>query len=167
MMLYGVLKDPVRFPLLEADLLQYYNIDIYDFYRGKIYVRRLVDLMISLPPDSRLLKRERNDPLDVNHHLMMNVVDAMNLMNFQTYYVAAGAMGKEWKKIFKNAPKPGDRPKLVEEEKPKKKFLTGAELKAAMGMTKANDVAHKPGCKGKDADGVLCSCPPKSRRKQN
>lgn len=163
--MHRVLRDSVLFAELEADLIQYYNFDIYDFIRGDVYVRRVISLMLSLPADSRFMKRQRNDPLDLSQHSEATIIEALNLLNFQAYYIAAAGVGKEWKKIFKKAPKPGSRPKYIEEEKPKSQFMTGRELKAMMGITKQTDLAHKAGCPAKDTDGVLCSCPPKSRRK--
>jgi hypothetical protein len=97
---------------------------------------------------------------------MMNVVDALNLLNFQSYYVAAGTIGKDWKKIFQKAPKPGDRPRYEDttttDDAPKKKFLSGAELKQMMngGVVPAKYVVeHSEACiKAKRTTEVNCGC---------
>ncbi len=137
-MVYGVLKDPVLLDKLEADLLSEYGVDLYSFFRGEMSFRRLYSLVLNLPEDSRISKWIRNDPLDTNTHLLMSVVDGVNLNNYQTYYVASSDIGKDYKKIFKSAPKPQKRPKFIEdaavEEKPR--FLTGRELKGVLAERK-------------------------------
>ncbi len=170
MMLHGILKDPVLFSALEADLLQHYNVDIYTFFREEMYVRRLINLILNLPADSRLIKRQRNDPIDLTHHTTMSVVDALNLLNFQMYYVAAAGIGKDWKKIFKNAPKPGERPVYVEVEKPKKQFMTGRQLANVVEEAKTKVIAHTESCvksRINEGGGVIrCGCPPEGPKQK-
>lgn len=163
------MKNPLQLSLLEADFFQYYHIDIYDFIRGKISCRRVCDLLLNLPDESRLLKRIRNDPMTSQEHLMMSVVDALDLLNYQTYYVAASNIGKDYRKAWGKAPKPGERPtyEKPKEEKPKKVFTDIGEVKRLLG-NKTRVIAHSPICiasKINEGGGeVRCSCPERERK---
>ncbi len=149
MMVYGVLKDPILRSKFEADIIQYYpGQDLYDFYRGEMYFRRLWVMFSELPVDSRTSKYIRNDPLNTSEHLLLSVVDGINLVNFHTFYDAAAGVGKDWPKISKKSPKPAERPKFFEEEsnKPKKKFTPIREAQAILSSA-ASLVDHTDACK--------------------
>lgn len=138
MWVYRVFNDPVLFECLEADLLENYGYDIYDYFRGKTYCRRLVTMIFQLPNDSRLSRRVRNDPLMTSEHLLLSAVDFLNRIAFESMNLTSATVGgKIYKKdIQKHVPKPTPRPTYdspTEEEKPKRKFLSGRELKAMFG----------------------------------
>lgn len=131
-MLYGVLRDPVLLDCVEADLLQYYNIDVYSFFRGEITCRRLINLITQLPHDSRFSRRVRNDPLTSSEHLLLTVADNTRLTAYHAHYSAASQFGKKYAEIAKKGPKPTERPKYdtsVSPTEEPKKFLSGRELK--------------------------------------
>lgn len=163
MMLHWIFKDPVLLSQLEADFIQYYNLDIYSFLRGEIYCRRMCELVMNLPEGSRVAKKLRNDPLNTQDHLLMTLVDGINFLNFQNYYIAAGAIGKDYKKILAKAPKSMKRPTYDKEEaKPKKVFVSGRDLKQMMGGTKLV-IEHTRSCissRINEGGGELrCDCP--------
>lgn len=148
MWVYRVLNDPVLFECLEADLLEVYGYDIYDYFQGKTYARRLMTMVLQLPNDSRLSRRSRNDPLMTSEHLLITAVDFLNRIAFESMNLTSATVGsKIYKKdIQKHIPKPTSRPTYdqpTEEDKPKRKFLSGRELKAMFGgeeiKTKTNN----------------------------
>ncbi len=116
---------------LEADFRQYYHADLRDIFDpdSGMTVRWVLDMLIELPVDSRFSKNMRNDPLDVNDGLLLEVINQLNQVFYQTSLSASAAIGKSYKKYMKDAPKPIEHPKIVEEKKEKPKFLTGKELK--------------------------------------
>lgn len=157
----------------EADFFQFYHLDIYLYFRQEMSIRRMADLIIELPDESRLSRWFKNDPLVTRDHLLLNVVEALNFLNYQNYYVASGAVGgKEYKKIIKGAPKPIERPHYAEPPKEKKKFVSGSELKKMLQgerleMTKYV-VSHSDACvKSQRSLDPNCGCEKKPVEKDN
>lgn len=114
---------------MEADLRQYYNVDIRDLFdkKSKVTARLICDLIYQLPDTSRFAKLTTDDAFDINQHLLASIVDVLSQVAFQASISAAAQAGKEYKKISKKAPKPMDRPSV----KPKKvvrKFAKTADL---------------------------------------
>lgn len=166
-MMLRIFQDPELLSALEADLASEYGVDLYSFFRGEMYFRRLQDFVLNLPPDSRLAKRSRNDPIDTGNQLLMTIIDNLNFLNYQTYYLTGATVGKGWKKIISKAPKPLNRPKYIEDEKVEEKprFLSGRELREMMGRTaQKHVVAHtaicvQAGTSVNDGVTLRCSCP--------
>jgi len=116
---------------LEADFRQFYYADLGDLFRedSSMTVRWVIDMIEELPDESRFVQQIRNDPLVVGDHLLIMIFDVLNQIFYQTSLSAAQALGKEYRKYSNKAPKPIERPTITPIEKPKPKFLTGAELK--------------------------------------
>jgi hypothetical protein len=167
---YGVFRDPVLLTRLEADFLQFYGIDLHDLYRpeASLTVRRVADLIDQLPEESRLVKYITDDPWNTNQHLLANVADAMNQVWFYSRVSAASQMkSSDAKKVFQSAPKLMERPSMKPKPKPKPQFLSGRQLKEALGQAQQKRViAHAAACiasKVNKQGELNCSCPPISR----
>jgi hypothetical protein len=94
----------------------------------------------------------------------MTLVDGINFLNYQTYFVAAAQIGKDYKKLWAKGPKPIERPRYdkPEEDKPRKVFTSVAELKGMLTASK-KVIEHTNSCissRINDGGGeIRCSCP--------
>ena len=129
---------------LRADLLSEYGVHLHSMYTDPgvscIYV---ASLALQLPDSSRTMRRLRNDAFDQKEHLLADLVDLLSFNSFMSNVSASAAAGKEAAKIFKKIPDPMKRPKFVEPEKPKRKFITGRELKERFGGGAVGPAAKK------------------------
>lgn len=165
------MKDPGLFGKLEADFLEYYNIDILDLYRDDtaLSIRRAVSLYALLPVDSRTIKDIRNEVLSIDQNLTLSVLELLSSVSYQTSIVASGTVDKKsYKEAMKNAPKRIERPTLREKPKEKKKFLSGRELMGMkVGERTKTVIAHTEMCvKSRINEGggkLQCNCPPEKR----
>jgi hypothetical protein len=89
-----ILKDDKLCKMFEVDLLYIPGgaIDLVDFYRGKITLRRMCLLAIGLPKDSRvhteLIRREFNgeEPWGPSEVMLAAVCDEIRFSNYLTTY---------------------------------------------------------------------------------
>ena len=73
--------------MFEIDLLEM-GVDLLDFFRGKLSLRRLVSLLFSLPEGSRL-RRHLEGPTglwDRSDYLTANVIDGLNSVAYWSQY---------------------------------------------------------------------------------
>lgn len=114
---------------MEADLRQYYNVDIRDLFdkKSNVTARLVCDLISQLPDTSRFAKLASDDAFDINQHLLASIVDALSQVAFQASISAAAQAGKDYKKVSKKAPKPMERP-TVKPKKVVRKFAKTADL---------------------------------------
>lgn len=117
---------------MEVDLLEK-GIDLLDFYRRKISLRRLVVLTIELGQDSRvikeLLRREHGEMIewDQKDYLLADLVDEQRATN----YILTHVLYKDTKNPPSvKKPKPCFRPGLKEEPKPPRAFASEEEIQA-------------------------------------
>jgi len=120
---------------LEADFRQYYQLDIrLLFVPGSVLnFRQASDLMEMLPPESRFMKHVRDDALDIDQHMLMNLQDLLARIEFQTAIAAQVAAGKEYKKALKHMPKISERPTIKAKVKEPKKFVKTSDLMKMFG----------------------------------
>ena len=83
-----------------------------------------------------------NDAFDVNQHLLANVYDVLAQILYQNSLSAAAALGKDYKKYSKKAPKPMKRPQVRKTPEETKKFATTKEL-LSMFSKKAGGTASR------------------------
>ncbi len=131
-MVYGVLHDPVLLSKLEADFRQYYHFSVRELFDpdSPVTLREVYELTRELPVESRFMKYLSDDLFSPQDHMAANTNDALQNISFQLGILASGTVGgKEYRKAMQDAPKPMERPTVVEKaEKPKPKFVTGREL---------------------------------------
>lgn len=67
---------------VEADLQAEYGVDLADLLNLKTW-RRLLVLLLQLPPTSRLARVLHGEQWSLSEHLLASTVDALNLANWQ------------------------------------------------------------------------------------
>lgn len=112
---------------LYADFQQYYGIDLFSFfYDDEIDITRLCCLISQLPRNSRTVV---DGGLTGDQHLLVDILDSLNRIQWELVYVVAGS-GIPPSKMRK-APPPIKRP-LTDHEKASTsdapKFVSGAQL---------------------------------------
>lgn len=104
--------------MLEADLQEYYSVDLVDYFRGRLTLRKLLVLVTTLRPGARIY-----EDWSQAEHLAADQVDLLNLIVWQNYYIAGSLVGKKLKKPPKPIRRPADRSKPI-------KFAKTDDLKA-------------------------------------
>jgi hypothetical protein len=130
--LASVLRDDSLMAALEADFMQYFGLDIYDIWQGRLSLHRAARLMARLPKDCRLYKLVIKDPLSYQDHLLMSILDAARTGAYFSMAAARGAITDKgaWKKIAANAPQALPRP--GDEDKSKRKAIVVHDPKNAL-----------------------------------
>lgn len=70
---------------IEADLHRYYGIDLLDFYRGRISLRKLAVLVEGLPAEATVYRNLQPEAAgwDIHTYLLAGILDALNDANWQ------------------------------------------------------------------------------------
>jgi len=147
---------------LEADISQYYNRNLYDLYDPDkdMTFRWVVVQTTQLPVESRTVRSVIEDPLDQDQHLLVDIIDQLNMLMYIESISASAQLQKgQFQKAMKDAPKPVDRGgKKPEKKKPQ--FVSTRELIEKMSK-KSGYIAHTDSCmKSKIyAETGKCHCP--------
>lgn len=105
--LASALRDKKTRDALEADFRQYYSLDLRDLWRGGLNFIQVARLMTQLPRDGRLYREASKEPLSLEEHLRMSILDAVRTGSYYSMVAAQAAVGKKgWGAVVKNAPKP-------------------------------------------------------------
>lgn len=89
---------------IEADFHRYYHIDLVDFWRGGLSLRKIDVLLRNLPPESAYITavRDRIDPDEIEHistnmgpwskmeMLLAQAIDAINYLYYQQNCIHSG-----------------------------------------------------------------------------
>jgi hypothetical protein len=142
-----------------ADLRQYYDVDLRDFWRegSGLSLLVLISLLFQLPVDSRVMQHLGEKRFNRQEHLQADILDALRQI---AYYTSVNANvqirdARSYKKIVESAPKPLRRPGDPEPVKPTKQFVSGKQAAGVMkGFSKRINTSHISGCKGEP-----CGCP--------
>jgi hypothetical protein len=145
--------------MLLADLRQYYDTDLRDFWRegSGLSLLVLISYLFHLPVDSRVMQKLGDQRFNRQEHLQADILDALMQICYFTSVNANVQIrdGKSYKKVLDGAPKPLRRPGDPEPVKPQKKFVSGKSLNGVMqGFSKRVNTSHITGCKGEP-----CGCP--------
>ena len=90
-MLALILGDDELYSCLEYDLQAYQHMEMADFWRRKISVRRLITALRHFPSDSALASRgfAGDDRWSANDHLTADVIDQLQLLDW--HFVSANS----------------------------------------------------------------------------
>ncbi|GAA0406196.1 hypothetical protein [Streptomyces luteireticuli] len=112
---------------MEADLLEFFGVDLLDLWRGRLSLRRLGVLIKSLlakPGQSTLLAAlDESAAWSVQEHLTARVSDALEISNYLFIKANSETKGLE-------VPEPIRRPGQVESPSPAPVFASGEEVSA-------------------------------------
>ncbi|MEV6674777.1 hypothetical protein [Streptomyces sp. NPDC051162] len=120
---------------LEADLLEYFNIDLLDLWRGELTLRRLHVLISSLLPrqGSGALAAAVDESAMWSHeaHILARVSDALEASNY--LFIRANSASDS----RLDPPEPMWRPGIAQVEPEKPAMASGADLAAWFGEMNA------------------------------
>jgi len=149
---------------LEADLRRYYGIRLSDLWKPDppFNLRELINYVYGLPPDAASVKWLNNTPLDYKDEIQFIMLDMLAQNIYQTKIAAAALAGKDYRKVADKGPKPIERPKLRQPEKPPPKFVSAKELRAILNKRKVT-IHHTPECiasrVNEGGQKLNCACP--------
>lgn len=174
MFLHTLNHEPELAEKIEADLRQYYNINLSDVFRpgSGVTLRHVLNLVEQLPGESRFMKHVRDDGFAMEEHLLASMLDTLVQIQYQTSIAAAVGAQKEYSKLMRKAPKPLERPTIKPKPKKKYKFLSTRELIDYMNGAKTKKkIAHTPECVAsgvnKGGQVINCACPTVEVEKKN
>lgn len=98
---------------MEADLLRYYQVDLLDYYRGRLSARRLRVLIRHLPREAALVRALHGDAADwgLAEQLLAGAIDELAVGNW--LFVAANS---DERADLPDRPRPVPRPGVAEDE---------------------------------------------------
>ncbi|MEV6551747.1 hypothetical protein AB0M57_23955 [Streptomyces sp. NPDC051597] len=112
---------------LEADLLEYFGVDLLDLWRGRLSIRRVGVLIASLckkPGRSALLAAvNESSAWDTTDHLLARISDAIELSNY--FFIQANSSEDTGLEPPTPLPRPGQPEQQPE---PEFEFASGTEV---------------------------------------
>ncbi|MFI5877532.1 hypothetical protein ACIBAH_34885 [Streptomyces sp. NPDC051445] len=114
---------------LEADLLEFFNVDLLDVWRGRLSIRRigvLIDSLMRKPGKSTLLMAmDERAAWSESDYLLARVSDALELSNF--LFLKANASESDDLEFPAPVTRPGD-PEPSQQPAPQPEFASGQEV---------------------------------------